>query len=313
MRKWFIGAVTFALGSVNALAADMPVYRPPPRYIPPPVISWTGFYLGVNAGYSWGVSPFVTPAQNMTMLTVGPPEEATLAATAAMGPSLRFRYPAGSFVGGMQMGFNWQASNGLVAGIETDAQGFGTVMQKANNVTMLEVVGTGTQIGTIATATRSLDFIGTLRGRIGFLVTPSFMIYGTGGLAYGSVRASYGFTQSLYGADGVTFNPGSWGGQSSYAALRAGWTMGLGTEWMFYPGVTFKSEYLYYSLGSHATPTFGVLDPTNVAFDPAWSNLARSYTRFNGHIFRVGVNYLFNDSGPPNTVFSPRNTVYARY
>lgn len=308
MRHWFIGAAALALASADALAADMPIYRPPPRYIPPPVISWTGFYLGVNAGYSWGISPFVTPSQSMTLLRVGPPEEATMAATAAIGSGLRFRTPGNSFVGGLQVGFNWQASNGLVLGLETDAQGFSNVMTKRTNATIINAddgLGGSIPLGTIATGMRSLDFLGTLRARVGFLVTPTFLLYGTGGFAYGSIRASYSVTQALY-ADNVLFNAASWGGQSSFATMRAGWTLGLGAEWMVYPGVTLKTEYLYYALGTHSTPLIGYVDPTNINGDPAWQNVARVHTRFNGNIIRLGVNYLFSATGPAATTpFAP--------
>ena len=57
------------LGSVAALAmvtaasaADLPVKSPPPAPVMAPVWNWTGFYVGVNAGYGWGRSTWDLPA-----------------------------------------------------------------------------------------------------------------------------------------------------------------------------------------------------------------------------------------------------------
>jgi len=58
MKKLFLASVALVALTVggSALAADMPVKakRVPP---PPPVYSWTGFYVGVNGGYGWGHTP----------------------------------------------------------------------------------------------------------------------------------------------------------------------------------------------------------------------------------------------------------------
>ena len=55
MKRLFLSAVAFSAVAVGpALAADLP--RKAPAYVPPapPPYNWTGFYVGLNGGYSWG-------------------------------------------------------------------------------------------------------------------------------------------------------------------------------------------------------------------------------------------------------------------
>ena len=103
-----------------ALAADLPSRAPPPVYLPPPpVFTWTGLYIGINAGYTWSNSNIVdTDAVNVSSITglngdIGG-EVATLA-TGAVPVSVK------GFIGGGQIGYNYQFANSFVVGIE-DAQ-----------------------------------------------------------------------------------------------------------------------------------------------------------------------------------------------
>jgi hypothetical protein len=64
-------------------------------------------------------------------------------------------------------------------------------------------VGNGVPVGfptenltSATTASRSLDYIGTVRGRLGFEATPVLSLYATGGLAYGGVKSSTTIAQS---------------------------------------------------------------------------------------------------------------------
>lgn len=324
MNRWVVGAVSLVLSSAPALSADMP-YRPyPPRYAPPPVISWTGFYLGVNAGYSWGVSPFITPSQNVAMLRVGPPVETQMALTSAAAAAQKLSASTNGFSGGLQVGFNWQASEGLLVGIEADAQGFANTKERATSVALLDIPdGNGMQISSFAQGSRSLNYLGTLRARVGYFVMPTLLVYGTAGLAYGGVSGDYGVTQALVNLPAVEpqalpgvvpapFAASAWSGQARYQTNRLGWAAGLGVEWMFMPGVTLRGEYLYYSLGTQTTPVVAMQVPANPATGTAFGNVTRATTRFDGHLFRAGVNILFNESSP---VAAPivNGPVFARY
>src|ERR1700747_595900 len=90
-----------------ASAADMPLKAPtlPP---PVPIYSWTGFYVGGNAGYSWGKEDLRASGFFVDGIAV---PSAAFAALRPSGP-----------IGGGQVGFNWQTSN-LVFGVEADFQG----------------------------------------------------------------------------------------------------------------------------------------------------------------------------------------------
>ena len=102
-------------------------------------------------------------------------------------------------------------------------------------------------------ASSEVDWLGTVRGRMGFLATPAMLIYGTGGLAYGSVSSDFVMTQS----HAVSNTFGSLA--ASLSDTRAGWTVGAGFEWLFAPNWTARVEYLYYDLGD-VTYNAGVLN-----------------------------------------------------
>jgi outer membrane immunogenic protein len=139
---------------------------------------------------------------------------------------------------------------------------------------------------TTTTVTKRLDYLATVRGRFGFLATPTLLVYGTGGLAYGHVSTS----TDLFSLTPPVTN-GPIGASTSFSGTLAGWTAGGGFEWMFLRSWSAKTEYLYYDLGSHVS-NFTLVQPHGgfVAF----VNPVQSSTRFNGHVLRLGVNWHFN-------------------
>ena len=50
MKKFLLAGIAFGALALPAAAADMPIKAPPPV----PIDIWTGGYVGVNGGYSWG-------------------------------------------------------------------------------------------------------------------------------------------------------------------------------------------------------------------------------------------------------------------
>jgi outer membrane immunogenic protein len=110
--------------------------------------------------------------------------------------------------------------------------------------------------GTIASS-KNLTYLGTLRARAGFLATPSLLLYGTGGLAYGGARTSTTVNESL----GFIDTPGFFGATTSGSSTLVGWTVGAGIEWLFWSTWRAKVEYKYYDLGS-ATTTASLFQQT---------------------------------------------------
>src|SRR5262245_10678444 len=103
-RNWGLlltGApLVLALGGVPALAADLSVQAPPAFKAPVAApFSWTGWYIGANAGYGVGQG--------------GGTEN---------GGATFNAIPAGAFGGG-QLGYNYQFFGNFVIGAETDIQG----------------------------------------------------------------------------------------------------------------------------------------------------------------------------------------------
>jgi outer membrane immunogenic protein len=322
MKKSLFSAATIALALTagSAFAADLPSYKAPPVYIPPPPM-WTGFYIGLNAGGTFGGSNSVTstafPAiPNPAATTVYTVNGATgplgtnllsssVAALSATGVSPGSSN--GGFIGGGQIGYNWQFMNSFVAGVEADIQGVASGRSTVNGFGAATdpSVPFGPVFSPFVTfqqVHKSLDYLGTVRGRLGYLVTPSLLAYATGGLAYGGVNlsASY-FTANL--CPGVPIpapastllGPGF--GTPSFSDTRVGWTFGGGGEWLFAPKWSAKVEYLYYNLGSVTTPTTIVAGFTNGG-TLSWAYAANARTRFNGHIVRAGLNYHFNWGQP---------------
>jgi outer membrane immunogenic protein len=282
-HRIFLASAGAAAISGAALAADLgppPIYFPPP---PPPL--WTGFYFGANAGATWSSNNAVdTVADPGPCSCVTVPTFSQIGAAVATFPVSRSNN--GAFTGGGEIGYNFQFAPRWVAGVEADIQVIASSTENAQFASAAIGSIPGTAIFETANVARRTDYLGTARGRFGFLPTRTFLIYGTGGLAYGGVNASTTITQTPTAAP-PAFSSGG------LHNTRAGWTAGGGAEWLFLPRWSVKAEYLYYSLGS-ASYALSPLFTGNAAAPILISAFPHSSTRFNGNIVRAGLNYHFN-------------------
>ena len=120
----------------------------------------------------------------------------------------------------------------------------------------------------------------------------NWLLYVTGGLAYGEVNASNTLNQA--GPNGfIGF------GAASITQTRAGWTAGLGAEWMFAPQWSVKAEYLHYDLGSVGFTTSAAATPASLQFPGQVYQTNAVSASFRGDIVRAGINYHFG--GPAVT------------
>jgi outer membrane immunogenic protein len=193
-------------------------YKDEPDYGPPRYL-WTGLYTGLHAGYGWGKSSHTDDLG----VTTGD-------------------FDTEGFIGGGTLGYNIQNGR-FVWGLEAD-------------IAYSDINGTGFSGG--AAYTTSLDWLSTVRARVGYDFG-GWMPYFTGGLAVGEVDAS-----SIDGAFGNS-------------DTKAGWTIGGGLEIKLDRNWSFKSEYLYVDLGDVRVGT-----PVPITAE------ANEF-----HIVRAGINYKF--------------------
>lgn len=283
LRCILLGSVGAIALAGTAFAADLPMQAPPQLLPPPP--AWTGLYMGLNAGYEWAASKSVNTTASPFFAAPTWSTELALSSSLATGSA-----PVNSngFIGGFEVGYNYQLATSFVVGLEADIQG----IVGSNSTGSFS--GSGIPVGfpreTIVStvqSTNKLDYLGTVRGRLGYLVTPTLLIYGDGGLAYGEVQTSTNIFQ-----ENLPFSSPAFGSFGVHTKTQVGWAVGGGLEWMFLPNWSVKAEYLYYNLGS-VTNTLSPLS-FRQGGTLLYSSGPLSTARFNGNIVRAGINYHFN-------------------
>lgn len=240
-----IGTVAIAaLGAVSAQAADLGSrpYTKAPAYVAP-VYNWGGFYIGAHVGYGWGRT-------NTDQFFIN----GIFDRDGALDRSGVF--------GGGQIGYNLMLSPNWLVGIEADISG----ADIAGNVDVVN--------GAINAHTHStVDYFGTVRGRLGYAVD-NVLFYGTGGMLWAHSKTN---RDLLNTGNGQTAT-------SSFTSSPVGWTAGAGVEWGFLPNWSAKVEYLYGEL-----KTTG--DFTYTGAFAGGSRHLESTTEL--HTVKLGVNYRF--------------------
>ena len=286
MKKLLLASTVLAGMTAAASAADLPRRAaPPPVFTPVPVFTWTGFYVGVNAGYGFDASSrntsnYALPAGS---LINSPGTNGVL--------SVNNRSNNDGFSGGAQIGHNYQFTpgSGVVIGFEADAQ-YVDFARRANVTQNYAFGGTSTGIAFlpprafVATSGNGLDYFGTVRGRLGYAFDRT-LVYGTGGFAYGS------------GQDDQNFS-----GNRFRDSFRTGYAVGGGIEYAlptdsflnFFrsSAVTLKVEGLYVNLDRQKNTAGGVFYGNLLAPNgTAYLNGAAANTEF--AVVRAGLNYKF--------------------
>ncbi|MDO9297447.1 outer membrane protein [Bradyrhizobium sp.] len=271
-----IATAAFAAMAASSVASAADIA---PRYTkaPPPVVevwTWDKFYVGGNVGYSWGRSDTSgTFYNNLTGVQLSPTESGII--------------NLDGFVIGGQVGKNWQYGNWVV-GVELDGQwtdqkggrGFTCVTPAAppGGICNFITAGPGAGVSPTTTFNQHIEWFVTLRPRVGMLVTPSALLYVTGGLAVAGINTDgviSGFTPAQVPTSVAWSND----------ATKWGWVVGAGVEARLGGNWTGKLEGLYMDYGSvSGSPVLLTSNPP-LRFD---------YTsKVTDVVLRAGVNYHF--------------------
>jgi outer membrane immunogenic protein len=177
-----------------------------------------------------------------------------------------------SWLAGAQAGYNWQRGS-VVYGVEADISGTG--LKSTMNTTLQSLFVPPPT----AFTTSSIDWYGTVRGRLGWATGP-VMFYGTGGLAYGRTGVNSTLNDNVL--------PASLNSQSS--SVKAGWVAGFGIEYLWRPNLILNLGYQYVDLG---TTSLVASLPGGAA---PLSQSVNASGRF--QVVTVGLSWLFAPADP---------------
>jgi outer membrane immunogenic protein len=299
MKKALLSAVSLAILSGSALAADLPSRK---EAVVAPVVAplWQGFYAGLNAGYGFGTA---NNAQNYGWANPNYfNNNVDSAAFAGVNSYMGRNIYQGGFIGGGQIGYNYQYGQSFLIGFETDMQGAGISGQGTASGAAPAVDGFygHNTFASRSTIQAGINWMGTARGRIGYLVAPTVLLYATGGLAYGGTYVkTFPSTYFANTDGGGSANYGNWfSTENSQQNFNVGWTAGGGAEWMMAPNWSIKGEALYYDLGTTSvTNTTYNATSGSAGNNPIGGSTTKAY--YQGVIARAGVNYHFNFGSVP--------------
>src|SRR6266567_1751770 len=195
---------------------------PPPVVAPVMLFSWTGCYLGGHIGGGWGRK------------TVSAPE---------LAPGISITGNTSGFLGGGQVGCNYQFAPNWVIGIEGDG-----------SAADIKGEATTTVLGITGTARAKTDWLASVTGRLGWAAGP-WLIYAKGGVAWAGDK---------FAADIPIFEE-----HLEASQTRTGWTVGGGVEWAFWNNWSAKLEYDFYDFGTRSVTLTGFFPGVGPSTFPA--------------------------------------------
>ena len=170
MKKSLLAALSVAFLSSTAFAADLAPGQQAYKADAPVVVpaSWTGFYIGADVGYGWNANGLTSDLDlgedyGHALIDAGLAPHGVV-----LGGGIGADYQLGHFVTGIVSDISWSDIN--------------------NSKTFISILG-GDISGSLKGSAK-LDWFGTTRGRVGYLITPALLAYGTGGVAYGAASAT---------------------------------------------------------------------------------------------------------------------------
>jgi outer membrane immunogenic protein len=265
MKSSHCFAALLVLGSISGVASAQAQYVTAEAA----VADWRGFYAGLNIGGAWNTTCDTWSAH-------GP-----LANTAAF--DNRDCPNNSSFVGGLQLGYNFQYGN-LVWGIGLDFDGLSSKDRSRSLTYGGALVPAGTYDFSGKTSPDGFLILGP---RIGYAIDQWLPYFRVGGVhANGSSHSEATFTPLGGSAPTASFNGGK-----NYKTN--GWVVGVGTEFLADGPWTIRAEYLYVNIGkgSGSDRTCNGSPTACAVFNGA--ELDNIHNSFTASLFRVGFNYKF--------------------
>jgi opacity protein-like surface antigen/outer membrane receptor protein involved in Fe transport len=227
--------------------------------------TWAGFYLGANVGY--GMGKYRTDALFSDQ-------------TGANLFAISSSDAANGVLGGAQTGYNWQLG-GWLGGIETDVQ----FVDRGASPTFVCPATVCNPFGLVGAAVDQgfkMQWLATLRGRLGLTVTPETLLYLTGGAA---------FAEFVPAGTISSFDPTGAAAITNFYTLhtKAGWTAGAGIEAHLGGAWTGKVEYLHLDFGTVSSTAVNDMGSPLIVVD--------LNSRITENVVRVGLNYKFGSIG----------------
>lgn len=277
MKKLLLAGAALAALNLPSFAADLPVAP----VLAPPAPAWAGWYVGANVGGVWGETHpgFAINDSVGRYYTFGAGQAQNVATVTSAGNQ---RFDTDGWTAGVQLGYNWQYS-AIVFGVEADINYY------APDGT-LAVAGflpaPGGQAFFITSSSES-DWLATLRARVGGLITPNLLIYGTVGVAAANSKFTATYRDTTTAPPQVSATLVS---NYSKSGTAFGTVLGGGFEWMFAPRWSLKAEYLWTQIDS---VDGGTIANATTGSPTAFYSVFNYRPTLNENIVRAGVNYHF--------------------
>jgi opacity protein-like surface antigen len=269
---------TVAAGGGSAAAADIPVRPGPPPVAAPAtccaVPDWTGFYVGIHGGGGWGHESVDRGFFDSREAVLFPFEQFFTTPNSS---------PKGG-VFGFQFGHNWQWGP-VVGGLEIDFSG-------------ADIKETTTFVDPFFPTSRSftrdfkIDELASARGRLGYLILPNWLIYGTAGIGWARTRLNESETDTFPAPGTTPFSP--FFRQEQSFVNEFGWVAGVGLEWKFWPGSNswlLRGEWLHYDFGRNNH--FDLMGPAVIPGTVSPATFFPDSVRTTVDVARAALSYKF--------------------